>query len=351
VINTEPIEGEGFLKREFPPKEPLIEGLASKRDQIACVGRRRHGKTNLLLNLAVDGAVGEPTALGCAIPKPFRTVLFLLEDDPRELQDKLRQIVGERNMNRNLAIVTRDDFLEVNIGIDATKQAFQLTVEKVCDAHKPDLIAFDNLGQMVNGDYNDATKVDKLMTFTRKLASTFNAAVIIAAHPRKMDNKYPVKLADGDPDEFCEQTMGSSHFINSTGCIWALERDFNTGRALFMGGRQRAGGEYNKLYLVVDEYKRFQVLDNKLAQFELVVNTTQRVALWNRLPDPPDTFGYNEGEKLATASGAHKMSRSTYHDFLKLCKATGLLLQDENGKYSKAPDLPKPTGVGTWEMS
>jgi hypothetical protein len=145
--------------------------------------------------------------------------------------------------------------------------------------------------------------------------------------------------------------MGTSHFINSTGCIWALERDFTTGRALFMGGRQRAGGGYNKLYLVVDENKRFQVLQRVMAQFDIVLNTTQRVALWNRLPDPPATFGYNDGETIATnAKWELKMSTSTYSDFLKQCKAAGLLRQDESKKYSKSPGLPKPTGVGTWQM-
>jgi hypothetical protein len=189
------------------------------------------------------------------------------------------------------------------------------------------------------------------MTFTRKLASIFDAAVIIAAHPKKMDAKRPVKLADGDPDEFCEQTMGSSHFINSTGCIWALERDFTNGRALFMGGRQRAGGDYNKFYLIVDENKRFQVLQNTMVQCETVLNTSQRIALWNKLPDPPATFGYNEGEKIATdPQSKTKMSKSTYSDFIKLCKSTGLLLQGEDKKYSKAPDLPKPTGLGSWQF-
>src|SRR2546429_5714040 len=40
-----------FMQRKFPPKEPLIEGVLYRRDQISLTGRRRHGKTTLLANI------------------------------------------------------------------------------------------------------------------------------------------------------------------------------------------------------------------------------------------------------------------------------------------------------------
>src|SRR5437016_3048934 len=45
---------EKFLSREFPPKEPLIDGLLFQRDIVAFAGRRRHGKTTFLSDLATS---------------------------------------------------------------------------------------------------------------------------------------------------------------------------------------------------------------------------------------------------------------------------------------------------------
>src|SRR5690348_4506150 len=56
--NFAPQDFSAFMKRQFPPKEPLIEGVLFKRDQISLTGRRRHGKTLFVSNLAMAGAAG-----------------------------------------------------------------------------------------------------------------------------------------------------------------------------------------------------------------------------------------------------------------------------------------------------
>ncbi len=52
------LSAEEFLDVEIPDKEPIVDGLIHKRDQVAFAARRRHGKTSLVTNLAVEGAVG-----------------------------------------------------------------------------------------------------------------------------------------------------------------------------------------------------------------------------------------------------------------------------------------------------
>src|SRR5215471_9589800 len=52
-------------------------------------------------------------------------------------------------------------------------------------AGAPDLVIFDNLGQLIGADYNNATRVHELIQFVCEIGNDFNSAVVIAAHPRK----------------------------------------------------------------------------------------------------------------------------------------------------------------------
>src|SRR5439155_3348139 len=100
---------EEFLDREFAPKEPLIDGLLNKRDLVALAGRRREGKTSVAINLGVAVAAPSEEFLGYRISQTGRSLLLLLEDDPGELQDKLRRVIGDCKTEGRLRIVTRDD--------------------------------------------------------------------------------------------------------------------------------------------------------------------------------------------------------------------------------------------------
>jgi hypothetical protein len=67
---------EDFLTKERRPKRTLIEGILASRDLITLVGRRRHGKTTLIGNLALALTLPEPKFLGYPILQPARVVVF-----------------------------------------------------------------------------------------------------------------------------------------------------------------------------------------------------------------------------------------------------------------------------------
>ena len=74
------LSAEEFLAVEIPEKEPIIDGLVHKRDLVGFGARRRHGKTSVMINMAVEGAVGAPDFLGYSIPKAFRSLLVNVGD-------------------------------------------------------------------------------------------------------------------------------------------------------------------------------------------------------------------------------------------------------------------------------
>jgi hypothetical protein len=318
--------------RHFAPKEPLLEGLLHRRDLIAMAARRRGGKTSFATNLAVAGAIPLPDFLGYKIPQAFRSLLFILEDDPGEYQGKLQKVIGARDTAGRIRIVTREDFYEATVRIDVREPGFRQAVQYWATQHKPDLIVFDNLAQIIAADYNDPKRVHELMQFAYRLACDHNAAIILLAHPKKEDPNHRRSLLD-DPDAFFESIMGSSHFINSTGSLWGLEWQPDFDRSAFLGGRQRGDGHQGASYIAMDEYDWFYLLDEAKANSHLVLNTEIRRQAWKLLPEPPTTFGYREGETLVKPA---MKSGSTYAKWMGDCRRVKVILDAPDGKLVKA---------------
>ena len=335
------LSGEQFLKVEIPEKEPVIEGLVHRRDLVAFAARRRHGKTSVMINMAAEGAVGALHFLGYKIRQAFRSLLVLVEDDPRELQDRLRSLIGDRDAGGRLRVITRDDFHAHEVPIEASNHEFQLLIWTLAQAHRPDLIVLDNLAHLIGADYNNPERVHKLMKFVYQLARAFNCAIILAAHPRKQGlGDERVTLA-GDPEMFFESIMGTSHFINSTGSLWGLERDLAHDYSRFLAGRQRSEGSQQLFYIRQGDNGRFEVLDEAATNLPLVLNTDQRSRAWELLPEPPGSFGYREGRGLVRPA---LRSSDTYAKWIRECRRLHVVVDSDDGKLRKADGLPRGPG-------
>jgi hypothetical protein len=335
--STPPVQtAESFLARRFPPKESLIEGLLNRRDIVAFAGRRRHGKTTFLSGLATAASMPLPEFLGYSIPKALRVLVFFLEDDAEEIQTKLRVLMDGGSSAGRLAVYTREDFQQAAIPVDLSTSSFRDHVIQICKLHRPDIVVFDNLAHLVGADYSNPKKIHELMTFVYKTTSASNAAVIIAAHPRKrggdsdsLSGSASVSLRL-DSEAFFENVMGSSHFINSCGSLWGIERDIKTNQTEFLGGTQRADGQEMLLTLEVND-GRFRVLDDVAINFPLAMNTELRKRAWDLLPN--GDFMYTAGE-LAVKSVMK--SSSTFNGWFKQLKQLKLVVVgNQEGAYRK----------------
>lgn len=331
-----PSTAEEFLGLELPPKQPLIDGLLYRRDIVALAGRRRHGKTTFIFNLVAASVLPLPAFLGYSIPNVTRALVYFLEDDDSELQIKLRRILKGRASGGRLALRTRTDFYRDGIPISVRESRFQNRVMQDITAHKPDLIVFDNLAHLIGADYNDPKHIHHLVRFTFQLTSAANAAVIIAAHPRKRNGKEPQEtksLAD-DPEVFFEEVMGSSHFVNSCGSLWGLERNADD-RTTFCGGAQRFTGQQSAVKLEKDGDDWFQIVGDLDESAEIALNTPTRQKAWGLLPKRG--FTYTEGEmavKPAMKSG------STFSEWFRTLIRTKMVVVEREGTYRKSPLLP-----------
>jgi hypothetical protein len=328
LLRLQATTAEEFLAREYPEKEPLARGLLHRRDLVALGARRRNGKTTFLSNLAVALA-SAPAFLGYEIPEPRRTLLLVLEDDPGEYQNFLRRIVGHRQLKGAVRVLTREDFQEADVRVDAADPHFQSLVIKNAAAHRADLTVIDNLAHIVGANYNDPTRIHNAMRFVYNLASGVDCAVIIAAHPRKEGAEEKISL-EQNKTAFFEAIMGSSHFINSTGSLWALER--RDDMAVFVGGRQRSEGTDSVIYIQRDDEGWFHVLDAAVKNLPNVLNTETRQHAWELLPRPGIPFGYNEG--VALVKPAMKSS-STYAEWMVQCRRVRVIIETPDGRLTK----------------
>ena len=296
-----------FMRREFPPKEPLIEGILYRRDRGSLTGRRRNGKTSLLMNIGLAGPLGYKAILGYPILHPYRTLTFYLEDDGRELQDKLRRMVGNV-LPKNFFLYVQDDFADRDIKADISNPKFINFVCNAAKAARPDLIIFDNLGELIGADYTNSTKIHDLSQFTRKLGTEHNCATLVAAHPRKRNKQDKIVSLVNDTEQFFEECMGSSHFINSTGSLWGIERSGD--ETTLCLGAQRMGDGATFTRVEMDPRGWFQrVSDDKVNQ-QLALTTQKRKDAWKLLPTE---FTYRQAIEVVKPV----MSDSSFHALFK----------------------------------
>lgn len=322
-----------FLRRELPAKEPLVEGLLYRRDLVALGGRRRHGKTTFLSNLAVALAGGEQEFLGYTIPRAVRVLFLFLEDDSTELQEKLVKVVGPRDCDSRFYALTRDLFKERGcLEISVQDLNFKSLVARAAQEISPDLVIVDNMAHLVKGDYNNSTLVHEVGKFCYDLATGHNCAVIVPAHPRKRGQDEDKSTLKSDPEGFFENIMGSSHFINSFGSLWGLERELDTDRTMFLGGAQRYTGQFSVSVLEKGEDDWFRAQGTNSANVAVATEGMHKKRAWSKLTGE---FTREEALTCALEAGLSETGFRNWWDNylvrLNLVKANGV-----EGKWIKA---------------
>jgi hypothetical protein len=315
-----------FLNKPLPKKEPLVDGLIYRRDNCILVGRRRHGKTTLVSNLVLALTLPKPAFLGYPIPEPRRVVIFYLEDDPAELQEKLKLQSANGNTADRLHLFTKENVFAAGARTSAGDLDFLHFVEGKCAEAKPDLVVFDNLSHLLEGDYSNAQRVHKLVLFAYRLNTIFNVAVVFLAHPRKQ-GEFKTSLTY-DTEQFFEEVLGSSHSINSTGTLWGMQRNGEVTH--FVGGAQRYTGEQGATAL---DYNKdtgwFEVKDDFAVNLPLVVNSDKRRNAWSAFPG---SFTYSEARDAAKP---HLKSEGSFTPFWNELKQKKLVCSDDGEHYQK----------------
>ena len=266
--------------------------------------------------------------------------MYLLEDDAKQLQDRFRRMLTSNedqdddwkeylNDEGRLLIRTKEDFVQSGIQRNALSKDFQQAVEDDCANFRPDAVIFDNLGILIGADYTEHTKIADYTRFIEFLSNRYDCAVLTATHLRKIDRNKPTNIVK-DGDGFFEEAMGSSHFMNSCGSMWGLQKSKEEdGTTFFRGGAQRRHG-FSQLIPLHLKHDWFEQADDFLASFELAVRTDKRKRAWSSLPSQ---FTFTQGASAVRGV----LSEKAFANFWVELKNLRLILPaDTSGTFKKA---------------
>ncbi len=171
-----------FAESVPPPGDPVVEGLMERGKLYGLSSKPKSGKSILLLNLSIACTQGYEW-LGRKV-SPGTVFFIQLEDASRTLMDRITRMTGNQLP------------LGLHFHVDPFRlvpENYEMTVEQCAGAS---LIICDPIVQASSvRDWNDTTEVRAAYDLWRTLARDTGAAVIIAAHNRKMDGDFGDALA------------------------------------------------------------------------------------------------------------------------------------------------------------
>jgi len=317
---------EDLLAEELPEKEVLVEGILRKRDIVSFGGRRKNGKTTLLSNLAMHLSAGAEMFLGHSITRPARVLALFFEDDPSQIKEKLERLYALLDPKRQMAVVTLDELISAGVPVSCTDERFRNYLYKQVSDFKPDVVMLDNLSHLVRGRYNDPEIIDNAFMLVRGLANTYGCAVIVAAHPRKRGKEDPKHKLNGDTEDFFEDIMGSSHFVNSADCLWGIEKIKGGGNYFLAGEQRRTGKEYLSV-IDLDDDGVFRLTEGHSDKLTSVLTSQKRKDAW-KLFKQAGAFKWDEMQPRCTM-----MKQSAFYDFKRELIRNGLVVKGEEDTW------------------
>jgi hypothetical protein len=194
--------------QEPPPEQYILDGFLYQGVLVVWIGREKHRKTNLLLQLAICAAAGRPfLSFSFAPAEPLRVVFVDYESKTRKLKGRYEAICRALNLTdeekhllkANLRIIEvprvyskGKEFPRFSVGPneDAKGHAFW---KGFAASNPAGLYIFDPMRSLHAQDENDSN-IERLLTRLRQFAP--DSTVIISHHMKKAGaNRFPRPVA------------------------------------------------------------------------------------------------------------------------------------------------------------
>jgi len=301
------ITAQELQRKDFPELQFIVEGMLVEGATLLA-GKAKIGKSWLAMQIAMAVATGGK-ALD-SIPCEQGTVLYAaLEDNPRRLQRRLRQLYGDSNeWPSNFYLMTLMPELDED-GIDK--------LDEWIDHYKPRLVIIDTLAKvrprslrLKEGYSSDYQTLEPL----QELAGEYGIGILIITHQRKQDAEDPF-----------DTISGSTGLTGAVDTALVLSRGSN-GTTLYGRGREidefeKALKTKNGMWVLLGDADEVHRSDERKAIIELLMKSS---------PLSP--------KEIASALG--QPENNTRQLLLKMC-ATGEVEKVARGRYAV---LKKPVG-------
>lgn len=180
-----------FKTRPRSAPDWIIPGWLKRGNTGFIIGQPKKAcKSWLLLNLAWDLSEGKPlwsivhSKNGAVFepPRPFRVVYFTQEDSEDDVQDRVDLLLAAgRQPNNNFWVVSKNlqIRLDDNVGLGHVEKELN---DVLRDAGPIDLILFDPMRRMHQGDENSSEVIAKLWPLLDQIHQKYHCATIFSHH-------------------------------------------------------------------------------------------------------------------------------------------------------------------------
>jgi hypothetical protein len=184
--------GEGlgtFLRRDFPPLEPYIEGLLSGDGGGWIAGEEKLGKTYYALEEGLCLALGLDVCGRFKVPVRRRVLFIEEEDSARRTNNRVRALLRGhgRDPDDEALLAELDQWHRIDVwgGFTLDDQAKIARLEATIIGFKPDVIYLDVLRKMTMKDLNKANEASALLAVLDDLRQRYGVLFRVLAHYRK----------------------------------------------------------------------------------------------------------------------------------------------------------------------
>ena len=168
-----------------PPKEWLVKDWFGPGDLVMIFGDSGAGKTFVVLDLMISGALGEAVADSFEASRPFRT-LYCTEEGLGGLGNRFKAVIDSKGLAGHQDWIRWTDAIPVlfNGGPENGAEGFIGQVRE--SGFRPDLIVFDTLADAGQGsDENSNSDAMVVCKAVEQIAKELNCAVLLIHHASK----------------------------------------------------------------------------------------------------------------------------------------------------------------------
>jgi len=195
--------GHELMKKEFPPKEWLIEGLIFKGDSVLLVGDAKSGKSLLIQDAICAMSSGGVFLKKYQCHSPQKICYVQLEGELSDTQSRMKRLSAETELNLDNFFC----YYARPMQLQDTNEAWKFIEEVHASCAKPDVIVIDCLYQAFKGSLKDDEVIREFIGNIRLIKAFFGCTIIVLHHMRKPTlDKDTQKIIDSGDDA----TFGSA---------------------------------------------------------------------------------------------------------------------------------------------
>lgn len=199
--------GHELMKKEFPPKEWLIDKLIFKGDSVLLVGDAKAGKS-----LLIQDAICAMSSGGIFLKKyqccePQKICYVQLEGELSDTQSRFKRLSEETpiNLDNFFCYYAQPQQLQ------DTKEAWKFMEDIHFACSNPNVLIIDCLYQAFKGSLKDDEVIRQFIGNVRLIKAFFQCTIIILHHMRKAS----LNPITGKPDEANDDSTFGSAFLKA----------------------------------------------------------------------------------------------------------------------------------------